>query len=70
MGYWHGSGIYSETITREIVCAERCYGCEDEGKKCDSIWELDMETDDWGNVDIDVTCNKCNHIINYREEKE
>jgi len=41
-----GSGIYTETITREIVCNERCEDCDQEGKKCDAIWEEDVETDD------------------------
>ena len=65
-----GSGIYSETITREIVCNERCEDCKQEGKKCDAVWEEDFETDDWGNVDQSVQCKKCNHSLNYSEEKQ
>jgi hypothetical protein len=65
-----GSGIYSETVTREIVCAERCGDCEQAGKSCESVWEQDMETDDWGNLDQDVTCKLCEHTINYTEERE
>jgi hypothetical protein len=65
-----GSGIYSQTVTREIVCAERCNDCEEIGQHCNSVWEEDMETDDWGHLDLDVTCNKCEHTINYTEERE
>jgi len=64
-----GSGIYSQTITREIVCKERCEECP-EDQPCASVWEQDFETDDWGNVDQDVQCKKCNHTINYTEERE
>jgi hypothetical protein len=65
-----GSGIYSTTITREIVCNERCEDCDQEGKKCDAVWEEDFETDDWGNVDQNVVCAQCTHTINYTEERE
>lgn len=65
-----GSGIYSQTITREIVCKERCSYCEEEGKTCDAVFDEDFETDDWGNVDQDVQCKTCNHTINYTEERE
>ena len=64
-----GSGIYSEDVDREIVCAERCGTCEDEGKNCDAVWEETLSTDDWGNIDNDVECAKCGHTINYTEER-
>jgi hypothetical protein len=70
MGYWHGSGIYSETVTREIVCAEMCGMCEDDKKTCEASWEEDLQTDDWGNIENDVTCDKCNHTFIYREERD
>lgn len=60
-----GSGIYSTTITREIVCAERCEECT---TPCDSVWDTDFETDDRGNVDQSVTCPKCQHSYGYEEE--
>ena len=63
-----GSGIYSTTITREIVCAERCHDCDAENKVCNNVWETDFETDDRGNVDQDVTCNQCNHSMSFIEE--
>ena len=63
-----GSGIYSQTITREVVCKERCLDCL--GNKCEAIWEEDFETNDWCNVDQDVVCAQCTHTINYREERE
>jgi hypothetical protein len=65
-----GSGIYSTTITREIVCNESCEDCDQEGKKCDAIWEEDFETDDWGNVEQEVTCKECEHTITIRRESE
>lgn len=65
-----GSGIYSETITREIVCEERCEDCQEDKKVCKAIWEEDFETDDWGNVDQEVTCKLCNHSYSFREERE
>ena len=61
-----GSGIYSETITREIVCNERCSECTD----CKAVWEEDFETDDRGNVDQDVTCKSCGHSYGFTEERE
>jgi hypothetical protein len=60
-----GSGIYSETVTREIVCNERCKECV---TPCDRYWNQDFETDDRGNIDYDVTCPKCNHTYGYSEE--
>lgn len=65
-----GSGIYSETITREIVCKERCSECEEDGKTCEAYWEEDFETDDWGNVEADVICKSCGHSYTYSEERE
>ena len=64
-----GSGIYSEDVDREIVCAERCESCSDEGKTCDAVWEETLSTDDWGNIDNNVKCEKCEHTINYKEER-
>jgi hypothetical protein len=34
-----GSGIYSEDVDREIVCAERCNDCADNNQTCDAVWE-------------------------------
>ena len=65
-----GSGIYSETITREIVCEERCFECEDAKRVCKQIWDVDFETDDWGNVDQEDTCKVCGHSYSYTEERE
>ena len=61
-----GSGIYSIDVDVEIVCKEHCYECEDAKQACDAIFKVLMMTDDWGNVDEDVTCGKCNHKFNYR----
>ncbi len=65
-----GSGIYSETITREIVCKERCSDCGDASKVCEAVWEEDFETDDHGNVEQDVTCKSCGHSYGFKEERE
>jgi hypothetical protein len=65
-----GSGIYSTTVTREIVCHERCEDCDQEGKKCNAVWQEDFETDDRGNVDQSVTCKICGHSYTYSEESE
>lgn len=64
-----GSGIYSVEVDREIVCAEKCSTCDEEGKTCDAVWEETLSTDDWGNIDNDVECKKCGHTINYTEER-
>ena len=64
-----GSGIYSVEVDREIVCAEKCSTCDEEGKTCDAVWEETLSTDDWGNIDNDVKCKKCGHTINYTEER-
>ena len=60
-----GSGIYSTTITREIICAERCEEC---ASHCDNEWEMDFETDDRGNVEQSITCSKCEHSYTFSEE--
>ena len=60
-----GSGIYSTTVTREIVCRERCEECV---TPCDKYWEEDFNTDDCGNIDCDVVCAQCKHTYNYSEE--
>lgn len=65
-----GSGIYSEDVTREIVCKERCNDCEDQGQTCEAYWDEDLTTDDWGNIEQDVTCKTCGHSYTYKEERE
>ena len=68
-GYWHGSGTLSDTITVEIVCYEQCYECT-EANPCDAVFEEDLQTDDYGNIDCEVTCAKCNHKINVKRERD
>lgn len=63
MGYWHGSGTLSTTISREIVCREWA-----ETDACDNIFTEDFDTDDRGNVDQEVLCIKCGTKFYYREE--
>jgi hypothetical protein len=66
-----GSGIYSETVTYEIVCAERgCNKCDDLNKECKGVWEQDFETDDWGNISDTVKCPQCNHEYTFEREAE
>jgi len=65
-----GSGIYSTTITREIVCEEQCWDCVDIKNICKAVWEEDFNTDDWGNVEQSVKCKVCNHSYTYKEERE
>jgi hypothetical protein len=69
-GSMMGSGIYSTTITREVVCSEMCGSCEDDKITCEAVWEEDFETDDWGNVEAKVECKSCNHTFTYREERD
>ena len=64
-----GSGIYSAEVSREIVCAERCWDCVDEKKECDAIWYEDFNTDDWGSIEATVKCEKCGHSYEFKEEK-
>ena len=64
-----GSGIYSEGVTLEIVCKERCYDC-DGGQPCSSVWDEDLVTDDWGNINQEVTCELCNHKYTIKVERE
>lgn len=68
-GSMMGSGIYSEEVTREIVCKERCDECP-ENVTCTYYWNEDFHTDDWGNIDQTVTCPVCKHSYTYKEEKE
>ena len=53
-----GSGIYSEEVTYEVEC------------ECGNLWEQDFMTDDWGNVEDDVTCVKCNEKFSFSRERE
>ena len=64
-----GSGIYSEVVTEEIVCRERCSDCPDD-KPCDNVWKEDLYTDDWGNIDEQIKCEKCEHSYYFKYEKE
>ena len=64
-----GSGIYSEEVTLEIVCRERCNDCVD-GQTCPSVWNEDFHTDDWGNISQEVTCKLCNHMYTIEVERE
>jgi hypothetical protein len=68
-GSMMGSGIYSEEVTREIVCKERCDECP-ENAACSTYWNEDFVTDDWGNIDQKVTCPTCKHSYTYKEEQE
>jgi hypothetical protein len=63
-----GSGIYSQDVDIEIVCAERCYDCEDKSP-CKAVFKVNLTTDDWGNIDEYIYCEKCDHNYRYREEK-
>ena len=63
-----GSGIYSTTETREIVCVEMCWDCIDINKKCDAVFNIDFETDDRGNIEQEVNCEKCEHSYTFKEE--
>jgi hypothetical protein len=63
-----GSGIYSTTETREIVCVEMCWDCIDINKKCDAVFNIDFETDDRGNIEQEVNCKKCKHSYTFKEE--
>lgn len=62
-----GSGIYSQEVTLEIVCREICDDCFG-GQPCFSVWEEDFVTDDWGNIDQEVTCELCNHKYRIKVE--
>ena len=53
-----GSGIYSVEVTYEVEC------------ECGNLWEQDFMTDDWGNVEDDVTCAKCNEKFSFSRERE
>jgi hypothetical protein len=65
-----GSGIYSQEVDREIVCAELCTECDKQGKTCDNYWTENVATDDWGNIEWTTTCSICEHQVTYKEEKE
>jgi hypothetical protein len=67
-GSMMGSGIYSTTETREIVCVEMCWDCIDIKKTCTAVFDIDFETDDWGNIEQEVTCKQCEHSYTFKEE--
>ena len=59
-----GSGIYSYDVTLTVECAcDECGGCGHE-------WDQDFGTNDWGNVDQNVTCSKCAHEFNFTHEAD
>ena len=68
-GSMMGSGIYSEEVTREIVCSEKCFDCVDIKKECDAVFNVDLSTDDWGNIDETIKCEKCGHSYDFKEER-
>jgi hypothetical protein len=59
-----GSGIYSVTATREMVCKEM--SIDNEG--CSKVWSEDFQTDDWGNIDEKVICPQCKNEFYYTEK--
>ena len=69
-GTMMGSGIYSQEVTLEIVCAE--YGCSDceLDRECKAVWQQDFVTDDWGNIDDKVTCPSCKHTYTFTRKQE
>lgn len=62
-----GSGIYSQEAEVEFECNcdhETCLdGKGSEG--CGHTWITSVVTDDWGNIDADENCPKCNHKATY-----
>lgn len=58
-GTMMGSGIYSQDVTIEIECDE-----------CGEFKEYDFVTDDWGNIEQDVTCGKCKHVQSVSREAD
>lgn len=48
-GSMRGSGIYSETVCKTVMCPE-----------CSASWEDDFTTDDWGRIEEEMVCYKCN----------
>jgi hypothetical protein len=67
-----GSGIYSTTVTYEVECkCEECDACpcgDCSAVGCHTFWERDFSTDDWGNVEDDVTCPTCKHEFSFNKE--
>jgi len=64
-----GSGIYAEEVDVEIVCKEYCSDCNND-QICEAVFTVNLMTDDWGNIDQSVKCEKCNHNIRYRQERD
>lgn len=57
-GSMMGSGIYSQDISCEVEC------------ECGNVWQQDFMSDDWGNVEDDVICSKCNEKFSFSKERE
>ena len=55
---WMGSGINSVVRDFWVTCPE-----------CNADWEDEFTVDDWGNVDEDVTCYKCDTQFNFYYSK-
>ena len=57
-GSMKGSGIYAEDVTLEVECGE-----------CGKSWEEDFQTDDWGSVQQEITC-ECGNFFTFNKEQE
>jgi len=71
-GSMMGSGIYSEEVTLEVVCAEY-NGCDCEtetANECKGVWQQDFTTDDWGAINNEITCPICKHSFTFTRERE
>jgi hypothetical protein len=70
-GSMKGSGVDSADVTLNIECECAQDGCQtDKSYGCGHTFDADLQTDDWGNIDNDVTCPKCNHEFNFQKEQE
>ena len=48
-GSMRGSGIYMETVTKEVTCPN-----------CSQSWSDDFQSDDWGHIEEEMICPMCN----------
>jgi len=66
----YGSGFYSVEKTIEVECLcgdEECITTK-EPDGCGKVWEEDLNTNDYGDIDTSVICPKCQHRFGvYRE---
>lgn len=66
----YGSGVYSidVDIEMECMCGDEDCITDKEPDGCGNVWEESFQTNDYGNIDTQVHCPKCQHSFSFSRE--